>query len=145
MAKLEFEPEYVAHFLNDKNHEAEFGSEEDAQLCMDKIQGQRAVMYSRGSTPFLFMGDQKSGIVQPTMYMLFQACPTYPPKALLPLKIFLKKTVEHFIFNGADLMWPGIFRIDLTIDPKISELVYHGNQLAVIYAFNGMTQSEDGQ
>ena len=30
MAKLEFEPEYVAHFLNDKNHEAEFGSEEDA-------------------------------------------------------------------------------------------------------------------
>ena len=71
MAKLEFEPEYVTHFLNDKNHEAEFGSEEDAQLCMDKIQGQRAVMYSRGSTPFLFMGDQKSGIVQPTMYMLF--------------------------------------------------------------------------
>jgi hypothetical protein len=37
MAKLEFEPEYVTHFLNDKNHEAEFGSEEDAQLCMDKI------------------------------------------------------------------------------------------------------------
>ena len=30
MAKLEFEPEYVTHFLNDKNHEAEFGSEEDA-------------------------------------------------------------------------------------------------------------------
>ena len=37
MTKLEFEPEYVAHFLNDKNHEEEFGSEEDAALCMDKI------------------------------------------------------------------------------------------------------------
>lgn len=37
-------------------------------------------------------------------------------------------------------MWPGISRIDLTIDPKVSELVYHGNQLAVIYAYNGMIE-----
>lgn len=42
-------------------------------------------------------------------------------------------------------MWPGISRIDLTIDPKISELAYHGGQLAVIYAYNGMIESEDGE
>lgn len=33
MIKLGFEAEYVDHFLTDKNHEAEFGSEEDATLC----------------------------------------------------------------------------------------------------------------
>lgn len=146
MTKLEFESEYINHFLTDKNHEADFENEEDCQLCMDKITGQRVVMYSRGGTPFLFMNDQKSGIVQPSMYMLFQACPTYPPKQLLPLKIFLKATVEHFIFNGADLMWPGIKKIDLTVAPEITNLIFQQNQLAVVYAYNGMIETTvDGE
>ena len=30
----------------------------------------------------------------------------------MPLRIFLKLGVENFIFNGADLMWPGVVNID---------------------------------
>ena len=29
----------------------------------------------------------------------------------MPLRVVLKETVEHFIFKGADLMWPGIIEI----------------------------------
>jgi hypothetical protein len=57
LLKLEFEPDYINHFLTDKNFEAEFENEEDCQICMDKITGQRVVLYSRGSTPFLFTAD----------------------------------------------------------------------------------------
>jgi predicted ribosome-associated RNA-binding protein Tma20 len=51
--------------------------------------------------------------------------------------------VEHFIFNGADLMWPGIYRVELTQSPEILELVFKQDQLCVIYAFNGKIDSED--
>jgi len=30
----------------------------------------------------------------------------------MPLKVFLKKGVESFIFKGADLMWPGCINIE---------------------------------
>ena len=43
---------------------------------------------------------------------------TFPPEAknILPLQIYLKQGVESFIFNGADLMWPGIYSINLDQD-----------------------------
>jgi predicted ribosome-associated RNA-binding protein Tma20 len=30
----------------------------------------------------------------------------------LQLKIYVKYGVEQYIFKGADLMWPGIFKVD---------------------------------
>ena len=44
------------------------------------------------------------------MYTLFQF--GSDSDYFLPLKVYVKISVEQFIFKGADLMWPGIFRVD---------------------------------
>jgi predicted ribosome-associated RNA-binding protein Tma20 len=72
-------------------------------------------MYQRNGTPYLFKDDHKSVTPMPSMYMLFEKCPSYSsikPLTVMPLRIFLKLGVENFIFNGADLMWPGVVNID---------------------------------
>jgi predicted ribosome-associated RNA-binding protein Tma20 len=38
------------------------------------------------------------------------------------LRVYLKPGVESFLFNGADLMWPGIFAMSRN-DFKQNELV----------------------
>ena len=57
MSKLDYDKDYVDHFFNDKNYEAEGLDEDDIKLQMDKVQGQRIVMYQRGGTPYLFKDD----------------------------------------------------------------------------------------
>jgi predicted RNA-binding protein (TIGR00451 family) len=47
-----------------------------------------------------------------------------------PLRVFLKEGVEQFIFNGADLMWPGIKSLN-TED-------FRQYDVAVIYAKNAL-------
>jgi len=43
--------------------------------------------------------------------------------------------VENFIFNGADLMWPGIAYAD-------NENNFKQNQIAVIYARNKLVEAQ---
>jgi len=65
----------------------------------------------------MFKDDLKSAMIMPTMYMLFEKCPSYSsvaPSFITPIKIFLKLGVENFIFNGADLMWPGVVNMEIT-------------------------------
>ena len=95
LIKMNYHPESVAAFLDDKNYNNE-------ELTMDKLQGLKAVLFSRNKTPLMFQPDNKSNSYYPTVYLLFQM------EQLPHLKVYLKSGVEQFIFNGADLMWPGI-------------------------------------
>jgi predicted ribosome-associated RNA-binding protein Tma20 len=47
--------------------------------------------------------------MMPTLYMLFDLHVRGKENGLL--KVYIKQGVEEFLFNGADLMWPGIFKI----------------------------------
>jgi predicted ribosome-associated RNA-binding protein Tma20 len=58
----------------------------------------------------------------PTIYLLFAL------EKLPALKVYLKEGVEQYIFNGADLMWPGIATLN-TED-------FRQYDVAVIYAKN---------
>lgn len=70
----------------------------------------------------MFCPDPKLSLYYPTLYLLFKVGET------VPLKIFLKEGVEQFIFNGADLMWPGI--------KAFSNEEFKVNELAIIFARN---------
>lgn len=86
-------------------------------LTVDKIQNSRSVLHSRGSTPFFFSTGNKGEPILPSLYFLFAFFPENSlesTKAAVPLRIFLKEGVQSFLFNGADLMWPGVLRIDST-------------------------------
>ena len=50
------------------------------------------------------------------------------------MKIYLKEGVQKFIFNGADLMWPGIYKIEHEKGFK----KFSQGDVAVIYALNGL-------
>ena len=94
----------------------------DSELAMEKIQGSKAVLYTRNKTPLLINADSKSNYFYPTIYLLFQM------PDIVPLKVFLKGGVEQYIFNGADLMWPGI--------RSISNENFKMYDIAVIFAEN---------
>lgn len=49
-------------------------------------------------------------LVMPTLYLLYQTCVLGSQNGLI--RVFVKGGVENFIFNGADLMWPGIAYCD---------------------------------
>jgi predicted ribosome-associated RNA-binding protein Tma20 len=51
----------------------------------------------------------KVSVMMPTLYMLFDLHVRGKENGLL--KVYIKQGVEEFLFNGADLMWPGIFKI----------------------------------
>eukprot|EP00347_Sterkiella_histriomuscorum_P011099 403373759 len=97
---------------------------------MDKIQGSKAVIYSRQKVPLMFCPDAKLGSYFPTIYMLFQ----FQESGLL--KCFLKTGVESYIFNGADLMWPGI--------KAFGEEQFKVNDIVVIYAKNQHSLAQVG-
>lgn len=100
---------------------------------MDKLQGSKTQLLTRGKTPLMFSVDSKQGgtVYLPTVYLLFQF-----GEKLSGLRIYLKEGVEQYIFNGADLMWPGIKSLN-TEDFKQYDI-------AVIYAKN-QTESEQAQ
>jgi len=64
----------------------------------------------------------------PTVYLLFQL------DKLPSLKVYLKQGVEQYLFNGADLMWPGV--------RSISREDFKQYEIAVVYAQNEL--SPDG-
>lgn len=94
----------------------------DEELMIEKIQGSKAFIYSRGRIPLMFCIDAKLNQYYPTLYLLFQLA------EIVPLKIFLKEGVEQYIFNGADLMWPGI--------KAFSSEEFKVNDVAVVFAKN---------
>ena len=71
LLKLEYYPDIVEQFFNDKNYQDENEGDDDVKLTMDKLQGARAVLYSRGGQPYLFNPDSKGNVVLPSMYLLF--------------------------------------------------------------------------
>ena len=68
--------------------------------------------------------------MMPTLYMLFDLHVRGKDNGLL--KVYIKQGVEEFLFNGADLMWPGIF----SISTNGADKEFKANQIAVIYAKN---------
>ena len=94
-------------------------------------------LYSRGSTPFFFSTGNKSDAILPSLYCLFAFFPENSiesSKALIPLRIFLKEGVQNFLFNGADLMWPGVYLLDST--KGFTE--FDQGQPVIIYASTGL-------
>lgn len=88
---------------------------------MDKIAGSKTQILSRNKTPLLFTVDSKAGTAYlPTIYLLFRL------EKLPALRVYLKEGVEQYIFNGADLMWPGI--------KSLSTEDFKQYDIAVIYA-----------
>ena len=117
LIKQQFDAPSVDAFLNDKKFEG--GSE----LLLDKLQGSKVQLLSRNKTPLMFSVDSKHGTVYlPTIYLLFLL------EELPPLRIYLKEGVEQYIFNGADLMWPGI--------KSLSKDDFKTFDVVVIYAKN---------
>ncbi len=71
---------------------------------------------------FTVESGNQGTIYLPSLYLLFQL------DKLPPLRIYLKDGVEQFIYNGADLMWPGI--------KSMSSEDFRQYDIAVIYAKN---------
>jgi predicted ribosome-associated RNA-binding protein Tma20 len=91
-------------------------------------------VYSRNEIPLLFNpeGAKPNTTLFPSCYFLFQQLALAEQDDVL--KIYLRPGVEGFIFNGADLMWPGVFAMNRD-DFKQNELVqiysrYNGAKLA---------------
>lgn len=73
----------------------------------------------------MFAGDSKPGsVILPSLYLLF-AQPDLPI-----VRVFLKEGVEKFIFNGADLMFPGI----KSVYPNLEAFKLY--DVCVVYAKN---------
>ena len=70
----------------------------------------------------MFCLDQKRNQYYPSLYLLFQLTD------IVPFKVFLKEGVEQYIFNGADLMWPGV--------KTLSSEEFSANDIVVIFAKN---------
>lgn len=96
LGKQGFENASIEAFLDDKQFD-------NNELMVDKLAGSKVQLISRGKTPLMFTVDSKAGTAYlPSIYLLFRL------EKLPPLRIYLKEGVEQYIFNGADLMWPGI-------------------------------------
>jgi predicted ribosome-associated RNA-binding protein Tma20 len=65
--------------------------------------------------PILACHEAKGNVKElfPTIYALLKV------PNLVPTSFFLKTGVESYITNGADLMWPGVDRVEYS--PEISE------------------------
>ncbi|CDW79297.1 eukaryotic translation initiation factor 2d-like [Stylonychia lemnae] len=115
LVALRYDVKAAEIFLDDKNYD-------NNELMMDKIQASKAVIYQRNKVPLMFTPDSKLGYYFPTIYLLFQL------QEIGLMKCYLKAGVEQYIFNGADLMWPGIKAFD--------QESFKVNQLVVVYAKN---------
>ena len=95
-----------------------------------KLQGSKVCLLVT-ENPLFFSVDslnlkQDSNFVLPSLYLLYQS---YPDKSGL-VAVYVKQGVENFIFNGADLMWPGVLSVDGT--------EFKQNQGVVVYADNAL-------
>jgi|LauGreDrversion4_2_1035121.scaffolds.fasta_scaffold1686292_1 predicted ribosome-associated RNA-binding protein Tma20 len=66
----------------------------------------------------------KNFTIVPTLYLLFDMTVNDKDHGLI--KVWIKLGVEEFLFRGADLFWPGVW--------KISSDEFKANQVVVIYA-----------
>ena len=111
-----YDPVCVDAFLDDKQYD-------NQELTMDKLSGSKVVVLSRSKTPLMFSPDSKGSVYYPSLYLLFQF------EALPTLRLYLNKGVEQYLFNGADLMWPGI--------KSISRNEFRQYDIAVMYYKGG--------
>lgn len=58
------------------------------------------------------MSPKLDCLVEPTLYLLFNSLVNIGTGSNGLIRIFIKQGVENFIFNGADLMWPGIAYVE---------------------------------
>ena len=120
--------------LNDENW-----AENEKELRVQKIQGQKTAIYARGTNPVLFNcdGDKltTSAPMLPTVYSLFQQDlmerkGTGEDFDCGAIRIYLKLQVEKFLMKGADLMWPGVWNVSSSDFPV--------NSMGVIYAHRSL-------
>jgi predicted ribosome-associated RNA-binding protein Tma20 len=96
LVKQGFDGPNIEAFLDDKQFDS-------IELTVDKLAGSKVQLLTRSKTPLMFTVDSRAATAYyPTIYLLFRL------EKLPPLRIYLKEGVEQYIFNGADLMWPGI-------------------------------------
>ena len=100
-----------------------------------KVQGSKVCLLAT-ENPLYFSSDslnlkQDTNFVLPSLYCLYQS---YPEKSGL-IAVYVKQGVENFIFNGADLMWPGVLSVE-------GPSMFKQNQGVVVYADNAMVQRQ---
>ena len=93
---------------------------DNQEMTLDKIQGSKAIIYSRNKIPLMFSPDIKSNVIFPSLYLLFKF------QNLAKLGLFLKEGVETFVFKGADVMWPGVSHVNVE--------EFTQNDMVVVYA-----------
>lgn len=72
-------------------------------------------------------GLKADTLVLPSLYLMFQMHLSGIAHGFM--SVFIKRGVEDFLFNGADLMWPGILCLD-------SEQGFKQNEIVIVYAMN---------
>jgi predicted ribosome-associated RNA-binding protein Tma20 len=100
----------------------------DQELELQKLSGQKTNLLVSAANPLLFVADglKPDSLVLPSLYLMFEAHVQGLAHGLLA--VFIKNGVEDFLFNGADLMWPGIL--------CLSSQDFKQGQIAVVYALN---------
>jgi len=84
-----------------------------SEIRQDKLTSCKDSIYTlisdeEGEIPILACHEAKGSILElfPSVYTLFKV------PHLVPTAFYLKTGVESYIQNGADLMWPGIERVE---------------------------------
>jgi predicted ribosome-associated RNA-binding protein Tma20 len=84
-------------------------------LELQKLNGQKLNLISQKNPMFfvpdgLTLGPKLDCLISPTLYLLYETHVAQSSSGLI--RVFVKGGVENFIFNGADLMWPGVAYCD---------------------------------
>jgi len=93
-----------------------------SEIRQDKLTSSKDCIYTLisdedGEMPILGCHEAKGNIKElfPTMYALFKV------PNLIPTVFYLKQGVESFVTNGADLMWPGVERVESHLEIEEDE------------------------
>jgi predicted ribosome-associated RNA-binding protein Tma20 len=85
---------------------------------IQKIVGQKSNLIIHDTNSLLIAPDgltftpKLNCLVLPSLYLLFDWHIKNPDALNGFVKCYVAKGVENFLFNGADLMWPGIIKCD---------------------------------
>ena len=140
VTKQGFSEPLADKILKDENY-----PDDSMELKVAKLQGSKVAYYARGQNPLFFCSDgdklTTNTPLEPTIYLLFQQ--TLLQQSLTPgdkteydcgaVRFYLKQNVEKFLFNGADLMWPGVL--------SVSSTEFKQNVVAVVYAHKSLVSA----
>jgi len=122
----------VAQF-DTKSVEAVFATHD--KINCNKVSGSKVLIYMGDEYPLFTDGTGKEDFF-PSIYL----CTAYEP--LLP-SIFINEGVETYIFNGANLMWPGVGNFSLLGAFKKDQVVSIRNCKGMVIAIGAMGCSLD--